>query len=153
MFYEILGPLLRLSGKGILARGHYPRDDAFVQKELRRVSLLLTRVGTAWPALFCGIDAESRVLRPAAARVCERLETHGLPVPSRSGDPVERDALAERRRLLEILDDAIVTLHGCGEAWRDEALAEVRRALGEAAAIQLEVIDGHLPSPESGQGE
>jgi hypothetical protein len=45
-------------------------------------------------------------------------------------------------------DDAIVTLHACDEAWRNEALAAMRRAVGEAATIQLEVIDGHLPSAE-----
>ena len=145
MFYEILGPLLRLTGKGVLARGHYPRDDDFVQKELRKVSVLMRRVGTAWPALFQGATAENRVLADVAARVCQTLEEHALPLPARASEAASADVIAERRRLLEVLDDAIVTLHGVEAAWRQEALAAVRTGLAEAARIQLRVIDGIAP--------
>ena len=153
MFYEILGPLLRLAGKGVVARGHYPRDDEYVQKELRKVGVLMQRVGTAWPALFRGAAAENEILLAAAERVCTQLADRGLALPARGRDPAEGDALLERRRLLEILDDAIVTLHAAeaDAAWRRQALADVRGALGEAARVQLGVIDGILPRDPTGE--
>lgn len=150
MLYELLGPLLGTAAARLAERGDTAAGDAFARKELRRVALLMRRIGGAWPSLFEGLEAENRILEHAVADASAALAEHGEVLPA--GDPWgEADPLARRRLLLRVLDEAVVGLHAGAEPWRRAGLARVRRRLAEAAEIQRRVLEGEpLSSGDSG---
>ena len=144
MFYEILGHLLAHAGGGLPEVAAAAGDDEFAQKQVRRVALLMQRVGGAWPAAFGGVLRESEILRRALAEARESLIENDCPVPAElEGDRID-DPLAEYRRLMNALDTAVIALHAQPGEWPRAALASVRRALAEAAEVQRQVLAGSM---------
>ena len=141
MIYEVLGPLLRLAGDALSGSGQDPSNDAFAQKDLRRASLLVQRVATAWPALFDSVVAENRILEQALREAARALEQHGLASDAKAEVDATLEAPLERRRqLLLALDAVVTTLHTADGDWRRIALKNVRQRLAEAAEIQQSLL-------------
>jgi hypothetical protein len=139
MIYEVLGPLLRLAGNALSVSSQAPPDDAFLQRDLRRASLLVRRVATALPALFDSVAAENRVLEQALREASGALEQHGLASKVEVEATVEAP-LERRRQLLRALDAVVITLHAAEGDWRRTALKNVRQRLAEAAEIQQRAL-------------
>ena len=144
MFYEVLGHLLALAGGGLPETASAAAGDEFAQKQVRRIALLMRRVGAAWPALFGGVRRESEILRATLAAAREALAARGCPVaPELEGSGLD-DPLAEYRRLMNALDAAVTALHAQPGEWPRAALAQVRRGLADAAEVQRQVLEGAL---------
>ncbi len=143
MFYEVIGSLLARASQSLATGDAGRRDDERGQRAFRQLVTLLRRIGAIWPQLFAALDEESEILRETLAAGQAALREHGLQARTGGGElagPLQRYAQLERD-----LDAVVIALHEHeDEPWALEALADIRRGLAAAVAVQGRLVDDML---------
>jgi len=152
VLFLILGPLLRRAADA-LAAPVGPGAEEFAASQRRRVVSLLRRVGSMWSELEPVLQEENRILDAAAQRVELRLTRHDgaaavaagpAPAPGAAGLDRHRDVLAR-------LDRCVVRLAAVGEPWADEERRRLRRALADAARVEVAMVDRAIAATRGSQ--
>jgi len=145
VFYELIGRLLVQAAASLAADRPGELDDERWQRERRRITALLRRMGAIWPQLFRALREESSILEETLRRAIEVGRARGLREADSSALPESEDPLAHYRALHCSLDEWVVVLREHDqEAWAQDALVALRAGLGDAAEVQGRLVDEML---------